>query len=76
MPGLKRGVFSRASFTVVPVTDNDPWNASLLVVSRGCGDGAKLSCKSVLNFVGFTVGGVDGTNQHIIGNVVEMAAVL
>ena len=76
MSGFKRGVFSRASFAIIPVTNDDPWDASLLVVTCGCGDGTNFSIEAVLDLVGFTVGGVNGADQHVVGDVVEMTTVL
>ena len=76
MSGFKRGVFSGASFAVVPVTNNNPLYASLLVITCSCGDGTDFTGESVLNLVGFAVGGVDGADQHVVRDVVEMAAVL
>lgn len=74
--GLESGVLTRRTLTVVPITDNDPTDALGLVVTGNSGDGIPLTSGEVLDLVGLTVGSVDGTNQHVVGDVVEMTTVL
>ena len=76
VPGLKGSVLTGRTLTVVPVTDNDPPDAVLLVVTGNVGDSAVLAREGVLDLVGLTVLLVDGTNQHVVGNVVQVPTVL
>lgn len=63
--GLKSGMFSGRTFTIVLVTDNDPWDISVSVVRGNSGDRAKLASLLVENLVGLTVVRVDSTNQTV-----------
>ena len=74
--GLKSGVLSRRTLTVVLVTNHNP-RASLVTVgnSRG-GNSAPLASKNVLHLVGLAVGLVDGTNQTVVGDVLKVTTVL
>lgn len=74
--GLESGVLTGRALTVVPVTDNDPADALALVVTGSGRDSVVLAGGEVVDLVGLTVLGVDGTNQHVVGNVVEVTAVL
>lgn len=76
VPGLKGSVFTGGSLAVVPVANDNPPDAVLLVVTGNVGDGTILARKDVLDLVGFTVLLVDGTDQHVVGDVVQVAAVL
>ena len=74
--GLKGGVLTRATLTVVPVTNDNPLDATGLVVTGGSGDSVVLAGEGVLDLVGLTVLSVDGTDQHVVGDVVQVATVL
>ena len=74
--GLESGVLTGRALTVVPVTDDDPADALLLVVTGSGGHGVVLAGGEVVDLVGLTVLGVDGTDQHVVGDVVEVTAVL
>lgn len=74
--GLESGVLTGRALTVVPVTDNDPADALGLVVTGNGGDGTPLTSGEVLDLVGLAVGGVDGTDQHVVGDVVKVTTVL
>ena len=63
--GLKSGMFSGRTFTIVLVTDNDPWDISVSVVRGNSGDRAKLASLLVENLVGLTVIRVDSTDQTV-----------
>ena len=76
VPGLEGSVLTGRTFAVVPVTNDDPPDAVLLVVTGDVGDGTVLAGEVVLDLVGLTVLLVDGTNQHVVGNVVQVATVL
>lgn len=47
-----------------------------LVVSGHIRDSSVLSCQVVLDLVDGVVLAVDGTDQHVVGNVVQVAAEL
>lgn len=63
--GLKSGMFSGRTFTIVLVTDNDPWDISVSVVRGNSGDRTKLASLLVENLVGLTVIRVDSTDQTV-----------
>jgi hypothetical protein len=74
--GLESGVLTGRALTVVPVTDDDPPDALLLVVTGSGGHGVVLASGEVVDLVGLTVLGVNGTDQHVVGDVVKVTAVL
>lgn len=74
--GLESGVLTGRALTVVPVTDDDPPDALGLVVTGSGRDSVKLASGEVLDLVGLAVGGVDGTDQHVVGDVVKVTTVL
>jgi len=73
---LESSVLTGRSLTVVPVTDDNPPDALGLVVTCGSWDSVVLAGGEVLDLVGLTVVGVDGTDQHVVGNVVQVTSVL
>jgi hypothetical protein len=74
--GLQSGVFTGRSLSVVPVTDDDPLDTLGLVVTSGVGDGTVLAGEGVANLVRLSVLVVDGTDQHVVGDVVKVSTVL
>ena len=76
MPWLKSGVLARAALSVVPVTDNNPRDVLRLVISGSGWDSIPLTGGVVLDLVGLAVGRVDGTDKHVVGDVVKMSTVL
>lgn len=74
--GLESGVLAGRPLTVVPVTDDDPLDALGLVVTGNGGNSVVLTSGDVLDLVGLTVGLVDGTDEHVVGDVVQMTTVL
>jgi len=76
MPWLQSGVLTGRAFTVVPVTDDDPANTLLLVISGNSWNGVEFTVGEVLDLVGFTVGLIDGTNKHVVRDVVQVTTVL
>lgn len=74
--GLQSGVLTRATLTVVPVTDNNPLDAASLVVTSSSRDSTVLASDEVLDLVSLTVLGVDGTDEHVVRNVVKVTTVL
>ena len=76
MPGLKSSMLTRRTLAVVPVTNDNPLDAVLLVVTCNIGNRAVLAVEGVLDFVGLAVLSVDSTNQHVVGDVVQVSTVL
>lgn len=76
VPWLESSVLARASLSVVPVSNNDPRNVLLLVVSGSGWNGIPLTGGEVLDLVCLSVGLVDGANEHVVGDVVQMSTVL
>jgi len=74
--GLQSGVLTGRTLTVVPVTNDNPLDAAGLVVTGSGRDGAELASEGVLDLVGLIVHLVDGTDQHVVGDVVQVATVL
>jgi len=73
---FQSSVFTRRTFTIIPVTDNNPWDTLGLVVTSSSWNSIIFASGKVLDLVGFTILGVDGTNQHVVGDVVQMSTVL
>lgn len=76
MSGLQSSVLTGRSLAVVPVSDNDPLDALALVVTSSGRDSVPNSVGGVLDLVGLAVGSVDGTDKHVVGNVVQVSTVL
>lgn len=76
MPGLQSSVLTGRALTVVPVTDNDPLDAVLLVITGNSRDSVIFSGKRVLDLVSLATVSTDGANQHVVGDVVKMSTVL
>jgi hypothetical protein len=74
--GLESGVLAGRALTVVPVTDDNPLDATGFVVTGSGGDGIVLLGEVVLDLVGLTVLSVGSTDQHVVGDVVQVATVL
>lgn len=74
--GLERGVFTGRTLAVVPVTNDNPLDALGLVVTGNARNSAVFAGGDVLDLVGETVLGVGGADEHVVGDVVEMATVL
>ena len=69
-------MFSRTAFTVVPITNDDPLDTLLLIITCSSRDSANFTVGEVLDLVRLTVSCVDGTNQHVVGDIVKMSSVL
>jgi len=74
--GLQSGVLTGRALTVVPVTDDNPLDALGLVVTGNSRDGVPGTSELVLDLVGLAVGSVDGTDEHVVRDVVQVATVL
>src|SRR3569833_2770724 len=75
MARFQSGMFSRRSLAVVPVSNHDPLDPLLLVVAGDSRHGIELTRGLVLDLVRLAVSLVDGTDQHVVGDVVQMAAI-
>jgi hypothetical protein len=74
--GFQGGVLSGRTFTVVLVTNNDPWDAGVSVRGGDSGDGTERTILLVQDLVGLARVGVDGTDQTVLGDVLQMTSVL
>ena len=74
--GLQSGVFTRGTFTVVVVTDDDPLDTLVTVVRCSLRDSSPYTGDLVLDLIRLAVLDVDGTNQAILRDVLEMTTVL
>lgn len=76
MAGLESSVFTGRTLSVVPVTNDNPWDAAGLVGTGGGGDGVIFTSLEVLDAVALAVFGVDSTDEKVVGDVVKMTTVL
>lgn len=73
---LQSGVLTRTSLTVVPVTNDNPLDTTGLVVTGSSRDSIIFTSDGVLDLVGLAVLLVDGTDKHVVGDVVQVSTVL
>jgi len=73
---LQGSVLAGRSLTVVLVTDNNPRNVLGLVVTGNTGNGVVLTSQLVLDRVDGEVLRVEGTDQHVVGDVVQVTTEL
>lgn len=76
MSWLESSVLTGRALAVVPVANDNPLDASLLVVTGNSWDSVDLTSLLVLDLVGLAVGLVDGTDKHVVRNVVQVTTVL
>ena len=57
-------------------TNDDPWNVFGLVLAGSVRNRFKFAVKHVLDRIGFAVFNVNGTDQHVVGNVVQVTTIL
>lgn len=76
MSRLKSSVLAGRTLSVVPVTDNNPRDVLGLVISGSGWDSIPFTGGVVLDLVGLSVCTVDGTDKHVVGDVVKMSTVL
>jgi len=74
--GLESSVLTGRPLSVVPVTNDNPLDALGLVVTGSVRDSAVLSSQDVADGVGLSVLVVDGADQHVVGDVVQVSTVL
>lgn len=73
---LQSGMLAGRALAVVLITDSDPLNVVGLVVASNLGHIAPCVGTLVLDLVHLVVLGVGGTNEHVVGDVVQMTTVL
>ena len=73
---LKGGVLTRGTFTVVAVTDDNPFDALGLVLRSNLRDTAELARELVLDLVSLAVLSVNRTDEAVLRDVLEMSTVL
>lgn len=69
-------MFTGRTLAVVVVTYDDPFDTVVTVVGSGLGNTTILARNLVLDFVGFAVLSVDGTDEAVLGDVLQMSTVL
>lgn len=74
--GFEGGVFSGRTFTVVFITDDDPGDTCVSVLGSNGRNGTEGTVHLVENLVGLATVGVDGTDQTVLGNVLQVTSVL
>ena len=75
-PGLHGGVLAGAALAVVLVADGHPADAGLVEALGDLGERAGLAVERVLPRAGLARVGVDGAEEEVAGDVLEVAAVL
>mmetsp|Transcript_24095 Transcript_24095/g.75512 ORF Transcript_24095/g.75512 Transcript_24095/m.75512 type:complete len:373 (-) Transcript_24095:1175-2293(-) len=73
---LERGVLAGRALAVVLIADHHPRDARGLVRARGGGHGVEVPGHLVEDLVGLAVLVVDGADEHVVGDIVQVAAVL
>lgn len=73
MSWFESSVLARRAFTVVPVANDNPLQTLLLVVTSSSWNSINLASGLILDLVGFAVGSVDGADEHVVGDIIEMA---
>mmetsp|Transcript_6859 Transcript_6859/g.11772 ORF Transcript_6859/g.11772 Transcript_6859/m.11772 type:complete len:328 (-) Transcript_6859:1491-2474(-) len=76
VPRLKRRVLSGGAFAVVLVANYRPPHPSRLVGARHRRHVRQLARQPILHRVDLVVRSIDGADEHVVADVVEMAAVL
>lgn len=69
-------MFTGRTLAIVVVTYDDPFDTVVTVVGSGLGNTTILARNLVLDFVGFAVLSVDGTDEAVLGDVLQMSTVL
>lgn len=75
MPRLESSVLTGGALAVVPVTNNDPLDAVLLVITGDVRDGTVFTVEGVLDLIGFAVLSVDSADKHVVRDVVQVSTV-
>ena len=73
---LKGGMLAAAAFTVVLTTDYEPGKIGLLVGTCDGGHEVLNASQLILGLTGLVVLGIDSDQEHVVGDVVDVASVL
>ena len=76
MPRLQCRMLAAAALAVVLVANDNPALPLGLVLARHIGNTLVLLCQHVEHAVGLAVCQVDCADEHVVGDVVEVSAVL
>lgn len=76
MTWLESGVLARRSLAVVLITDGDPADALRLVHASDVWNASPLASQLVLDLVHFVVLSIGGADEHVVGDVVQVTAIL
>ena len=76
LPGLESGVFSGRAFTIVVVTNDNPWDASGFVLSGNVWDTTSFASSPVADVVHLFVLRVETSDEEVVGDVVQVATEL
>jgi hypothetical protein len=63
--GFEGCMFTRGTFAVVVVPDNNPFDAMVTIVGSNFGDSTPFASDLVFDFVSLAVLGINGTNQAV-----------
>ena len=64
MSWFESGVFSRAAFTVIVITDSYPWQTLGFILSGHVGHPFVLASQTILQLVGFSILVIDCSTKH------------
>jgi hypothetical protein len=73
--GLKSSMLATGSFTVVLFTKYNPVYATIPVGASNVRDSARGVIEAVGNLIHLAVVGINGTNEHVVGDVLEVTTV-
>mmetsp|Transcript_23424 Transcript_23424/g.59122 ORF Transcript_23424/g.59122 Transcript_23424/m.59122 type:complete len:297 (-) Transcript_23424:284-1174(-) len=74
--GLQSSVLAGRALAVILIAHDNPLDAGGLVGARHVGHGTVFARQQVLHLVHLVVLRVDGADEHVVGDVVQVAAVL
>lgn len=69
---LQRSMLPARALTIVLISDHHPPDAVFLIVAGSVRDRTKLLGDSIAHGVGLAIFDVDGTDEQVIGDVVQM----
>lgn len=74
--GFQSSVLTGRTLSIVVVTNDNPLDALVAVLLRNSRDALPFTGKLVLDLVGLAVGNVNGADEAVLGDVLEMATIL
>src|SRR6185312_4524252 len=74
MTGLHSCMLAAAAFAIILIADDHRSDMGSLIVPRGGRDRAISTRELILDVIGVIVEKIDGTDQHVVGDIVEMTA--